>query len=107
MQFEINTNCTAPLGLNSILFRMHPPMKMPIQAPGMAIEPEMELLRVNVLRFGVNDFTGENTGLAFSQAELCFQIFRQEHHESGHYDEFHAGSQAGYYVNRIARQSPH
>lgn len=52
-------------------------------------------------------FTGEHTGLAFSQTELCFQIFRQEHHKSGNYDQFHAGSQAGYYVNWIAGQSPH
>lgn len=39
MVLEISTNCTAPFGRSSSRLRRQPPMKMPIQAPGIATEP--------------------------------------------------------------------
>ena len=39
MVLEMSTNCTAPLGLNSSRFNRQPPMKIPMHAPGIAIEP--------------------------------------------------------------------
>jgi len=35
----MSTNCTAPLGLSSSRFNRQPPMKIPMHAPGIAIEP--------------------------------------------------------------------
>lgn len=37
---EIRTNCTAPFGLSSSLLSKHPPINIPMHAPGIAIEPE-------------------------------------------------------------------
>lgn len=42
MVLDISTNWTAPFGRSSSLFKRHPPMKMPIQAPGIAMDPVIE-----------------------------------------------------------------
>lgn len=51
--------------------------------------------------------SSENTSLAFANAELRLQIFWKENHKTRNYHKFHAGSQAGYDINRICHQSKH
>lgn len=58
-------------------------------------------------RTGHSDRAGENARLTFAQAELCFQIFRQEHDKSGYNHEFHASAETGHDINRIRYETPH
>ena len=52
------------------------------------------------------DPTREHAGHALAQVELCLQVLGQEHDESGHDDELHAGPQARDHIDLVSEEFP-
>uniref|UniRef100_A0A8W7PB42 Uncharacterized protein n=1 Tax=Anopheles coluzzii TaxID=1518534 RepID=A0A8W7PB42_ANOCL len=57
----MSTNCTAPFGFSWKRFSMQPPMKMPMQAPGTAIDPVKTLAWLFPRLNCVSRYFGRNT----------------------------------------------